>query len=467
MSEIVISPKHKPLFKLLAAWKTVFNDRFFDLDDNEKFDVISRDNQIDYYKPSFLDLSHEKQSEWIALTRVDTVLEYGGRDSGKSFATSLFVPLAVHDHGHRCLYTRYVMNTTDHSISSALDERINLLGYAQNFDYANNSYALKDESKPGKIFITGQKTSSLNQTAKLKSLEDFSMFITDEAEEMKSFDEWNKIKRSLRGEGIQNLAILVFNPPTKAHWLYEEFFEEMGIEPGFCGVKENVLYIHTTYKDNIKHVQPNNLREYTKLENYYNRYLAADSEERLNLPAKVKKGYKKYKSEVLGGFMDAQDGVIYEDWEIGEFPEFMPSVYGLDFGSSDPDALVECAIDHNERILYVRELFYDNNVGFEQLFDILVDRCGYNGLIVTDHNEKRLRLDFRDMGLNIRKAKKGRVKDRIKKIQSFTIVVDPKSVNMIKSLNNYVWKDERSGLPDHNFSHLPNAMEYAYNELTV
>lgn len=466
MTEVDLSPKHEPLFKLLEAWNVCFNDDFHELDDDEKFEVIDGDDQTKYYNQSFLDLPEIERNEWVKLSRVDTVIEYGGRDSGKSFATSLFIPIAVSDYNHRCLYTRYVMNTTDHSISTAIDERMDLIGYSGRFEYANNSYSLNDNEKEGKIFITGMKTSSLNQTAKLKSLEDFTMFVADEAEEIKTFDEWNKIKRSLRGSGCQNIALLIFNPPTKAHWLFEEFFEEVGVEAGFSGIRGNVMYIHTTYKDNIKYVKPNNLREYNKLEISYNTYMATDKEDREGLPVKIKKAYNKYKNEVLGGFMDSAEGVIYEDWHVGAFDEDLPSCHGLDFGSADPDALVEVAIDINEKLLYVKQKYFQNNTGFQQLFEVLDEMVGRQGLIVGDWAERRLIKDYYNMGINIKKCRKGKVKDRIKKVQSYTIIIDPESHDIMKALNNYCWKDYRSGLTEHEYSHLPHAIEYAFNELT-
>ena len=383
--KISVSPKHKLAFELLAAWGKVFNDKFYEISDKDKFDVIQSNEAFEYYNDGFLQMDHERQNYWRALTRVDTVLEYGGRDSGKTFGLSLLVPIAVSDYKHRVLYTRHIMNTTDHSISTALDERISLLGYENRFSYANNTYTTNDKDNPGKIFITGQKTSSQNQTAKLKSLEDFTMFITDEAEELKDFDEWNKIKRSLRGAGVQNFAVLSFNPPTKEHFLHIEFFEEKGVEPGFTGVKDNILYIHTTYKDNIEHVKPNNLREYRELEAHYNTYKETPKQDRELLPAKVKKAYNKYAHEVLGGFRNAAEGVIYEDWEHGEFNHDLPSCYGVDFGSDDPDAVVEVAIDRHDKILYVREVYYRNNTGFDELFYILDETIGRQSLIVGDN----------------------------------------------------------------------------------
>ena len=127
---------------------------------------------------------------------VDTVLVSGGRDSSKTFTIGCWVAIAAELHKHRVLYTRQTMTSTNNSIVRALDNRLELLGMLDDFVFANNDYQSKN--KKGLISITGQKTSSGTQTAKLKSLEDYSIFVTDEGEELESFEDWNKIKRSIR-----------------------------------------------------------------------------------------------------------------------------------------------------------------------------------------------------------------------------------------------------------------------------
>jgi phage terminase large subunit len=129
---------------------------------------------------------------------VDTVLISGGRDSGKTFAITCFVPIAAADYNHRVLFTRQTMSSTDRSITSALDNRLELLGLESDFDFANNDYKCKHNQ--GLISITGQKTSVGTQTAKLKSLENYSIFITEEGEELTSLEEWKKVKRSIRAK---------------------------------------------------------------------------------------------------------------------------------------------------------------------------------------------------------------------------------------------------------------------------
>lgn len=439
--DVELSEAYEPLFELLHCW-----------------DVVNSPTFTEDYTP-------KEQEYWLALKGVDTVIMKGGRDSGKTFAESTWIPIAVKDHNHRVLYTRYTMNTTDQSISEALNERIDLLNITESFEYASNTYLCP--SSNGKIFITGQKTSSLNQTAKLKSLENFSIFVTDEAEEVKTFEEWDKIRKSIRAKDVQCINLLVFNPPTHEHWLHIEFFEDLNVDEDFCGVKDNILYIHTTYLDNIDHIAEHNLREYERLKDAYDEYEPMPMAERELASAKLKKDWAKYKHVVLGGFKNVAEGVIYEDWEIGEFNDDLPYCYGLDFGHADPDCLTKVAVDHKNQRIYIKEMLYKNNLGSNVLAEILLNIVGNMDLIIADAADRRLINDLWDKGLNIRKclALAKKVQDRIKTIQGYKLIVDKDSRNVIKSLNNYVWHDNRAGVPKHDWSHAPDSFGYAAIEL--
>ena len=442
--DIKFSDKYEPLFKLLNAWDVV-ND------------------------PSFKDIhSKEQQKEWLDLKGVDTIVISGGRDSGKTFGVSTFIPIAVKDFNHRVLYTRYTMKSTDQSINKALNSRMELLGIDGNFEYANNVYTCPDND--GQIFITGQKTSAGNETAKLKSLEDFSIFITDEADEQKTFEEWDKIRKSIRAKDVQCFNMIVFNPTTRDHWIYTDLFEDMEVEEGFNGIKDNILYIHTSYLDmEEENIAEHNLREYKKLRVSYDLYEGLSNIEREDVDYKIRKEWKKYKNIVLGGFLDTADGVIYEDWKEGEFREDLPSCFGLDFGFNDPDALTKVSVDRNEMKIYLKQLYFKNNTGTKDLIKIIKDITGGSNMIIADAAQKRLINDMYHEGLNIRRCKKGggSVERGIKTIQGYTLIVDPESKDIKKALNNYVWHDKRAGVPKHDWSDLCDSFRYAAIELIL
>lgn len=442
MAEIEFSDKYQPLFELLVCWEEL-----------ERLKAIKRPSKKQRKK------QREELAYWKQMSKIDTVLVSGGRDSGKTFALSTFNGIAVHDHGHRILYTRQTMSSTDNSISQAIENRLELLGLLPAFEYANHDYTLKDGRK-GKISITGQKTSVGTQTAKLKSLEDYSIFETDEGEELESYESWQKVKRSMRAKDVQCLSIIVFNPPTREHWIAKEFYE--GIPDGFNGIRGTVLYIHTTYLDNGReNMAEHNWLEYEELRAHYEIYQKASKELRETLPQDTIKKAKRYKYEILGAFKLRAEGVIYEDWTTGVFQRNGGSLHGLDFGSNDPDACVEVSVDEKAKKIYLREVFFQNNLSTGQLEATLEKLVGKGPVIIADSAGKRSIRDLWDQGFEIEKCLKKDVAYDIKTLQGYTLVVSPESVNLMKALNNYRWAVSKAGVPNHDWSDLCDAFRYA------
>lgn len=422
MDEVVFSDKYQLLFDTIRSWDELEHLLAKKRPTKEELELI------EYFEE---------------LASVHTVLCSGGRDSGKTFTITLSEVVAAVNYGHSVLSTRYTMSSTDMSITKAIEERIQLMRYESYFNYKSNEYTCKHNK--GRIDVTGQKTSSGNQTAKLKSLENYSIFITDEGEEMPSFDEWNKVKRSMRRKDVQCLSIVSFNPPTDAHWLYHKFYKN--IPEGFCGVKDGVLYIHTTYLDNGKeNMAEHNWNEYEALRKDYEWYRSCSEDERLLLPKKIKINHDEYKFAVLGSFKKRADNVVYENWEIGEFKHTGVTGYGLDFGSNDPDALTKVSIDFREKRIYIKQEYFKNETSSTQLRDVLEKVCGFDALIVADTSGRRLIREYWQYGLNIKRASKRDKADQIKILQSWVLVVDPNSPDLIDSFNNYKYHDKKAGV---------------------
>lgn len=436
---ITFSPKYQPLFNLLAA------------------------------KGKYKENPESKY--WKELSEVHTVLISGGRDSGKSYALSTFNAIAASQFNHRILYTRQTMSSTDLSITEALEHRMLDLNVAHLFESANKTYTLKsekeDKTKVGKISITGQKTSVGTQTAKLKSLEGFSIFETDEGEELENYANWKKIKRSIRASDVQCLSVIVFNPPPKSHWLYDAFY--VGIPNGFNGVKDGVMYIHSTYLDNgKKNMALHNWNEYEALKLNYEIYINTEKELQKTLSKRIRVDFEEYKYAILGGFREIAEGVIFE-YTIGAFNDDLPYCFGLDFGWSDPDAMIKIAVDEFNKKIYLKEMLYKNNNGNTELIEMVKSRVhNISDLVVADPNEARTRTDLWNSGINIIKAKKpkGSVAQRYNKFAGYEKIVTECSRNLIKEFNNHTWHDKISSLPSNDkWHHCLDASMYGAGEL--
>ena len=317
-------------------------------------------------------------------------------------------------------------------------EKIGLLGYDNIFSI-NKSEVVNTKNKSD-ILFRGIKTSAGNQTASLKSLTGVSNWVLDEAEELIDEDIFDTIDLSIREKNIQNRIILILNPVTKEHWIYNRFFQNKGVEAGFNGVKDNVCYIHSTYLDNKDNLSKSFLERIKDIKH---------------------RNFKKYQHKILGGWLDKAEGVVFENWSIGEFnPDGLQTSCGMDFGFSvDPDSLVEVAIDKKHKKIYLKEHIYKNGLKSHDLAKIVLDKVG-DKLIIADSAEPRLIEDLRHLGVNIKPVKKGTIESGITRMLDYELIVTPESTNIAKEMNNYIYADKGSKLFVDNYNHSIDAIRY-------
>ena len=362
----------------------------------------------------------------------------GGRGSGKSFAVTVFLTLLTMSKGIRVLFTRFTMTSAHLSIIPEFLEKIGLLGFDEVFSI--NKKEVLNTKNDSDILFRGIRTSAGNQTASLKSLQGISTWVLDEAEELVDENIFDTIDLSIREKKVQNRIILVLNPVTKEHWIYKRFFEDKGIEGGFNGFKDNVCYIHSTYLDNEVNLSTSFLERIKSIKH---------------------NNFKKYQHKILGGWLAKAEGVVFENWSIGEFnPDNLQTSCGMDFGFSiDPDSLTEVAIDKKHKKIYLKEHLYRNGLKSQELAKIILDKVE-GKLIIADSAEPRLIADLKHLGVNIKAVKKGTIESGITRMQDYEIIVTPESTNIAKELNNYVYADKGSKLYVDNYNHAIDGIRY-------
>lgn len=364
----------------------------------------------------------------------------GGRGSGKSFAMNSFLLLLTYEVGHVILFTRYTLVSAHISIIPEFVEKIEMAELHDDF------YITKDEivnkQTGSKIIFKGIKTSSGTQTANLKSLSGVTTFVLDEAEELVDEDVFDKIDLSVRNNTKQNRVILILNPTTKEHFIYNRFFEQRGVEAGETTTKGDTTYIHTTYLDNAEYLSQSFLNQVEALK---------------------ENNTKKYEHTILGGWLDKADGVVFTNWKFGPFnPDKLQTSFGQDFGFSiDPTTLVEVAIDKSKRIIYVKEHLYKPKLTTTEIATINKTVCGKN-LIIADSAEPRLISELQSQRCNIQPTEKGAgsITAGIALMQDYQIILDPDSGNIAKEFNNYIYSDRKSGLVIDNYNHAIDAIRY-------
>ncbi len=364
----------------------------------------------------------------------------GGRGSSKSFSITTFLSLLTRESGHIILFTRYTLVSAHVSIIPEFIEKIELLGMAN--DFAVTKDEILNIKTGSKIIFKGIKTSSGTQTANLKSLQGVTTFVLDEAEELTDEDTFDKIDLSIRHKTKQNRVILILNPATKEHFIYQRFFEGKGIEGGANTIKGDTTYIHTTYFDNIHNLSESFLSQINTIK---------------------ERRPDKYKHQILGGWLDKAEGVIFTNWTIGKFKDVGSVVYGQDFGfSADPTTLVATSIDSVNKVIYLKLYLYQTGLTTSDIYRLnksIANDC----LIVADSAEPRLINELRDKGLNIMEAIKGQgsVTYGISLLQDYDLIVDEDSIDLIKELNNYSWLERKSKTPIDKHNHALDAIRYA------
>ena len=352
----------------------------------------------------------------------------------------MFLLALTYEVGHTILFTRYTLTSAHVSIIPEFLEKIEQLENYQDFHITKDEIVnLKTGSK---IIFKGIKTSSGTQTASLKSLAGVTCWVLDEAEELVDEDIFDKIDLSIRAKNKQNRVILVLNPATKEHFIYQKFFESKGVEAGSNLTKGDTTYIHTTYLDNI--------------ENLSQSFLDQVEDTKKRRP-------EKYKHAILGGWLNKAEGVIFTNWTVGQFPNTNDTVFGQDFGfSQDPTTLVETHIDTTKKIIYAKLHVYKAGLTTSEIAQLNY-KFAQDRLIVADSAEPRLIAELKAKKLNIVPTIKGAdsVKYGISLIQDYDMVIDENSIDLIKELNNYCWLEKKSETPIDKYNHGLDALRYA------
>lgn len=258
-------------------------------------------------------------------------------------------------------------------------------------------------------------------------------------------DDFNKLDMSIRGEvpeGYFKQITLLFNPWSALSWLKKRFFD----------APDNDTFIKTTTWE-------------------CNEWLD-DADRHIFLVMK-EKNPRRYKIEGKGEWGIAE-GLIYvqvkfEDFttdDIRKIPGVV-SAFGLDFGFTDPNALIACMIDNTAKRIYIFDEWYHTGVT-NKIIAQAIKNMGYaNQLITCDSAEPKSIQELCEEGIKAVPSRKGQdsVNHGIQLIQNYEVVVHTKCRNTKIEIENYCYVKDRNGnptdKPDHEFSHGMDALRYA------
>ena len=377
-----------------------------------------------------------KYADAIVTDKRYTIL-LGGRSAGRShFASQLALSKLVAPEYLRCAIMRFVLTDIRKSIYQEIRDRIeeqevedaiNITDNFMRFDYQDNT-----------IVGIGFRKSSSDQKSKLKSLASFNMVIIEEADEIVEED-FLQLDDSLRTTKSDIRIVLLLNPPHRTHWIIKRWFNlEPSPFPGYYvptlkdSRERDTLFIHTTYRDNIKNLNESTIRNF---EDY--RTNNADH----------------YYSMIEGLVSEGMRGRIFTKWKTIPTHEYeqldYPVFYGMDMGfTNDPTALVEVK-EHNNRV-YVRELLYETGLT-NTLIDQRLTALGVpkHATVYADSAEPKSIEELRVLGWNVQPSVKGQGsrKAGVNHMLSKEIHYTEDSTNVASEIQTYCWQLDRNKEP--------------------
>lgn len=381
---------------------------------------------------------------WLDARQARQVF-FGGAGSGKSvFLAGRAVLDALT--GRNTLVVRRVARTLRGSCYNEVRKAAQRLGVLRHFRESRTEMSFTCRHNGAQILFLG-----LDDVEKIKSLTPRSGPLTDiwmeEATECRYHD-LKQLEKRLRGRSRHKKRLTMsFNPVSRGHWLYREYFA--GWQEGARLYKDDdLLIVRTTHRDN-RFLSDDDRRAYeAERDPYYHRvYTLGEWGE---LSGQVFCGWH---AEDLSGLAARADQLRI----------------GLDFGfSQDPAAAVRLHLDRKRGRVYVLDELYLRGLSNARLAERLRAFAGDHP-IVCDSAEPKSIAELRSLGLRALAAQKGpdSLRHGIRFLQGLEIIVDRRCTHTMAELQSYRWRQDASGgcLPTpEGDDHLIDAMRYALEQ---
>ena len=359
---------------------------------------------------------------------------YGGAGSGKSHFVAQKVLLKCLQYKRKLLVIRKVGNTVKDSVWAMFLKL--LYQMPQVISRINKSEYTIELINGSVILFKG-----FDDPEKIKSIEGITDIVVEEASELTE-DDFDQLNLRLRASVGMLQIHLMFNPVSKANWVYKRFFEN--------GTPEDTIIVHTTYKDNP--------------------YLPQEYIDSLLRLERTNPAY--FKIYVLGAFATLDKLVfptktvrLISDEEVKDLSFWI----GMDFGyTNDPTAITWGYVDQAKKILYITGEYNKRGMTNDVIAKTITDLGFAKERIVADAAEPKSIAELKKLGVSrIVGAVKGpdSVKNGIDRLQRYDIVIDERCTNTIEEFDNYTWvKDKKTGeyinQPVDSFNHHIDSIRY-------
>lgn len=371
-----------------------------------------------------------------------TEVHYGGASSGKShgvFQKIVIKALKNWKKPRKILVLRKVGATVRDSVFADVQSTLSYFGII-NMCKINMS-AFRIELPNGAEFIF----KGMDNPEKIKSIKGISDVVMEEASEF-TLDDYTQLTLRLRDKAHKQKQIyLMFNPVSKANWVYNAFFVKK---------PKNTVVYQTTYKDN--------------------RFLDALTRENIEELANRNEAY--YKIYALGEFATL-DKLVFPKYTKALLNKDdlrqITSYFGLDYGFiNDPSAFMHVKIDDDRKRLYVVEEYVKKGLTNDKIAESITTLGYAKEQIRADSAEKKSNQELRNLGISrVIDVKKGAgsVMQGIQYLLQYEWIVDERCVKTIEELENYTWKKDKAtneyiNEPVDSYNHCLDAIRYAIQD---
>lgn len=371
-----------------------------------------------------------------------TEVHYGGASSGKShgvFQKIVIKALKDWKKPRKILVLRKVGATVRDSVFADVQATLSYFGIL-NMCKVNMS-AFRIELPNGAEFIF----KGMDNAEKIKSIKGISDVVMEEASEF-ILDDYTQLTLRLRDKAHKQKQIyLMFNPVSKANWVYNAFFVKK---------PKNTVVYQTTYKDN--------------------RFLDAVTRENIEELANRNEAY--YKIYALGEFATL-DKLVFPKYTKAllnkDDLKQITSYFGLDYGFiNDPSAFMHVKIDDDRKRLYVVEEYVKKGLTNDKIAESITALGYAKEQIRADSAEKKSNQELRNLGIGrVIDVKKGAgsVMQGIQYLLQYEWIVDERCVKTIEELENYTWKKDKAtneyiNEPVDSYNHCLDAIRYAIQD---
>ena len=332
----------------------------------------------------------------------------GGYGSSKSFNTALKLIIKSTQEERRILVIRDTYNVHRESTYQDLVDAIHFLKLEQFFEWKVSPLSITCIQTGSKFIFRG-----LDDRKKLKSVKDISIVWCEEG--AGTHDDYKELKDRMRMHGVKPHMIVTYNPVSKNHWTYKEFFfdrehndlkqDENEFYEQKIISKNGIYYHHSTYLDNA-----------FLNETWIKNLLSEKNELLRSIKALGRFG-------TLGKKIFTNIESIKHDDIMKKIQESRGNYYrGLDFGFAvSYNALVEMVADRSKKELYIYSEYYSRGKKNSEIMEDVKHLKNRNYVIIADSAEPKTIKEFNDAGFRVLEAKKGQgsVKSGIKKLQEF------------------------------------------------